>query len=467
MVALSRRLTVCLVGHFVDDFVGMNLSHNSSCSFETFRDLHQALGLDMKPGKAQEPKQTQKVLGVILSTGRDSITVAACPERARKMTDLINETLNKNYLDGPTAQRMAGKLAFLTSTFFGGLGRAALQPLYARGHGLGEQTNNQLTFALRAALELLRHLINTTAPRVIPTKVNYQDSVIVYTDAYFELGSQGVRQQPPSTWKPGSRTPTQNGWGLVIRFPSKVFYAYGRVPCQYLDRLTSRRAYIYMLEVLAAVITVTHFHDILPSLQTFFIDNMAGKQALVKGYGKDPNVNALITAFWALASKKLWWPHLQYVRSALNSSDAVSRHDLTHARAQGWQEVQLDIEYMLDIVVNFAMNGSKDIEDLTQRLLQCHLHRAGWFESARFGTGNGQSNHPSSGQMSLGTRTKPLESVEKKSRATCTKNRDVVKHQDAHGHGVMSVVERSCGSKEKPSATHPCSNLLNFPPASS
>ena len=52
-------------------------------------------------------------------------------------------------LSSDLAHRLAGKLVFLTSTLFGQLGKAALQPLYARAHGLSEGDHSgQLNFAL-------------------------------------------------------------------------------------------------------------------------------------------------------------------------------------------------------------------------------------------------------------------------------------------------------------------------------
>eukprot|EP00438_Fugacium_kawagutii_P009053 Skav200345 [mRNA] locus=scaffold2819:30500:32006:- [translate_table: standard] len=406
MVALARRLLCCLV-------------------------MFRTLGLAMKTNKAQPPNRAQKVLGVIIRTEVENVTVGACPSRVSKMVGEIDRVLESNILTPQQAQRIAGKLAFVTSTFFGSMGKAALQPLYARGHGLGEQTNNKLTHALCSALQLLRYLVLNSKPRVIPSGLQPLVNIVVYTDAYYQTDRGALRQQPPSTWTSMQRPPQTNGWGLVIQFPGQTIFSHGCIPGQYLSRLTSRRAYIYMLEVLAVVITAVHFHDVLPNLQTYFIDNMAGKQAITKGYGRDPMVNALITAFWTMSAHKQWYPRLQYVKSALNLSDAVSRHDLSYAQAHNWHEVSLDVQPMLNYVVEFIDSGSTDIEALLHNLLLCIRHRAGWFGDARCGIEKGQSKPTVPKVPDIQEENQPArKSGKKKDRAAATE-RDVKQHRDA------------------------------------
>ena len=74
----------------------------------------------------------------------------------------------------------------------------------------------------------------------------------------------------------------------------------------------------------------------LPELWVAWIDNSAGEAVLRKGYGKDVAVNGVLAAFWALASKMQWSPEFNRVKSESNIADAVSRGDLSTAKAQGW-----------------------------------------------------------------------------------------------------------------------------------
>lgn len=137
-----------------------------------------------------------------------------------------------NSLTPDEAQRLAGKLAFLSTTFFGGLGRAALQPFYARAHGLGEKNNNKLTFALQAAIHLIRQIIRTGKPRILPSpSASPAPGAVIYSDAYFTLGEKMLMAgQAPDLWHPGKRKPQDNGWGFVVRTGKSTYFAHGRIP---------------------------------------------------------------------------------------------------------------------------------------------------------------------------------------------------------------------------------------------
>jgi len=64
---------------------------------------------------------------------------------------------------------------------------------------------------------------------------------------------------------------------------------------EFVKKFVSRKAFIYMMEILAAVVAVVFMQDELPPYFITFVDNQAGKSALQKGYGNDPPVNAIIT----------------------------------------------------------------------------------------------------------------------------------------------------------------------------
>ena len=63
-----------------------------------------------------------------------------------------------------------------------------------------------------------------------------------------------------------------------------VRFAHGAV----LSLFTSRRAFIDFLEIVGQIIAALTCHDVLPTCWIGFCDNMAGKAALVRGYGRDP-----------------------------------------------------------------------------------------------------------------------------------------------------------------------------------
>ena len=178
---------------------------HSSC--ETFKELFDHLGLHMKPSKEQRPAHQQKMLGVQVSIGHDHVQLSACETRKSKAIGMIQSALSHNSMSAAEAQRCAGKLAFLATTFFGCVGRAALQPLYSRGHGIGKASHDQLTSGLRHSLHLLHHMLEHTTPRLVPLGSTSGPMAVIYTDACFRPGES----------KSGPSSNMENGWGYVIK----------------------------------------------------------------------------------------------------------------------------------------------------------------------------------------------------------------------------------------------------------
>ena len=91
----------------------------------------------------------------------------------------------------------------------------------------------------------------------------------------------------------------KNGWGFVLHEPcGRCHYAHGEIPGALLDRFTSRRAFIYALEILAQIMCIVSGMALMEPLSLCFIDNEPGKFALQKGFGKDAKVNRLLGLLW-------------------------------------------------------------------------------------------------------------------------------------------------------------------------
>ena len=63
----------------------------------------------------------------------DGVELRPTERRSRQIRATIEEALSSNALSPEVAQKLAGRLSFLTQAVFGKLGRAALAPIYARG----------------------------------------------------------------------------------------------------------------------------------------------------------------------------------------------------------------------------------------------------------------------------------------------------------------------------------------------
>ena len=145
----------------------------------------------------------------------------------------MDTALRDNSLSVDDAQRLAGKLTFLTTTLFGQLGKAALTPIFARATGteqspLADVLNGPLRSALRALIGMLHEI----QPRFIP-RFHQQDVIVIYTDAYFLPGED--HQHAPShslplNWSKSKCPHWETGWGYVVHFRGQTHYGYGRAP---------------------------------------------------------------------------------------------------------------------------------------------------------------------------------------------------------------------------------------------
>ena len=106
--------------------------------------------------------------------------------------------------------------------------------------------------------------------------------------------------------------------------------------------------YIYMLEIVAQVVPLLAMQDTIDKFVIMFVDNEPARHALAKGFGKDDSINCLLQHTWRRIEDLSLRPAWQRVTSSANVSDAVSRGDLRHARAEGWTEVQLDWDALFE-----------------------------------------------------------------------------------------------------------------------
>ena len=114
------------------------------------------------------------------------------------------------------------------------------------------------------------------------------------------------------------------------------------MPAQTLRLFCSGQALIYLLEAWAQCLALWAFRPLLSDSFLAFCDNDAARHALLKGYGKDPGVNCLISMFWSAAAATSTSPWLERVSSSANLSDQISRNDYSLHQRHGWVHLQLD-----------------------------------------------------------------------------------------------------------------------------
>ena len=129
---LLRSLLLVLLGHFVDDFNGVDAADLADSAHHAVADFFALLGLQTKPSKAQAPAKRHVVQGVELSIRPEGVELSPTAQRTQKILGQIDGALARDSLSPDEASRLAGRLTFLSQSTFGATGRAAIKPLYSR-----------------------------------------------------------------------------------------------------------------------------------------------------------------------------------------------------------------------------------------------------------------------------------------------------------------------------------------------
>ena len=332
VVWLARSLLLVVALHYVDDIGGPEPPWSSDSACASFKELCELIGIRVKPSKEQPPAFLQKVLGVWIAVTSAGIEIRPDPGRVTRVCAALQRCLEADELTPEEAARLTGKLMFLQTSLFGQVGRAALHPLYSRAHG-GPSQHAALNQGLRGAIQCLLTVLQRAEPRLIPLRHHATSTSVVYADAFFRMGEQ--------TWKAGhanirhwTRSPVSkltNGWGFIVHSQAGTTAGFGQVPPDVVARYSSRKAYIFFLEVNAQILALLSNRAALGPFWVGFIDNTAGKAALNKGFTSDPCINNLLCFFWALCAELKWFAHFEWVASSLNIADPISRGDLTVA----------------------------------------------------------------------------------------------------------------------------------------
>ena len=330
-------------------------------------DFFALLGLQTKPSKAQAPAKRHVVQGVELSIRPEGVELSPTALRTQKILRQIDNALARDSLSPDEASRLAGRLTFLSQSTFGSTGRAAIKPLYSTA----ANSDDTLSVRLRAALGALRRLVASHRPRLVPWPGRVTGPFpVLYADAFF---LDGDLRKKPGHLAAGEAVPKaarwQNGWGYVLLLDGHVFYDFGVIRPEHLALFAARKAFIYVLEIVAQVLPLVTFARRLSPFWIAFIDNVAGQFALMKGYGKDPSVNGILASFWGLASDRQWAPDFHRVPSESNVSDAISRGDDSRARAEGWTRVTTPVDDIMDVLARAASDIDFACHVAPERLL--------------------------------------------------------------------------------------------------
>ena len=369
--------TLLLIGclHFVDDYGAIEGADTASSSFETIHRLWESLGMTFKESKKQHPGPAHRIQGVMMPIDQMGFTLSPVEERTQRIQDQLNEILLSARLTDDEAQRLAGKLQFMSETMTGAAMKSCLQPLYVRAC---QPNTTQMTEALQDAIETILHLLQLQKPKLIP--FNHQSPAVLYADAFFEAGDRKIKvgEALASDYDKSASNLLRNGWGFVLKLPTgQTLCGRGEIPGHLMGRFTTNGAYIYALEILAQILTMVITQDYLPQVLWAWIDNTAGQAALSKGYGRDRKINRLLAMMWAFLTEKGIEPFWRRVPSAANISDPISRDDLALVHEQGWTLLQDDWKPIYETIVkgltsmDAALKAAKKLLKMGVTLPRC------------------------------------------------------------------------------------------------
>eukprot|EP00438_Fugacium_kawagutii_P014457 Skav223504 [mRNA] locus=scaffold1160:147994:152414:- [translate_table: standard] len=351
---ICRAALLVPMVHYVDDFAAVEDKKTIQCGFDSAHDLLGCFGFRFKPSKMQPPDAQQRIQGVIMEVKPDHFEIAPDPSRLQKITSELKTVLQENNLTAPQASKLAGKLQFLQEATKGSSIRACMHPLYKHATTASlNHRNCQLQDDTRDAIESLLQLL----PRQQPFEAHYTDqpTSVLYADAFFKAGDKRIRLSEATqdaTWSADAANLMENGWGVIIRHSSgKTYFANGSIPPELLAHFTTRRAYIYSLEILSQVIGLILGQHILDKQVWCFCDNEPGRCAITRGFGRDLKVNRLLNCAWQFIQGASLSPSFQRVTSSANMSDSISRGDLSMAKMLGWQRLETDWDGLYKLLV--------------------------------------------------------------------------------------------------------------------
>lgn len=223
----------------------------------------------------------------------------------------------------------------------------------------------------------MQAIIQSFQPNKIPLAVDPKHTTL-YTDAFFQLGDQKYspsQMTPDFNWSSRTSINMTNGWGFVASSGDQPLCGHGSIPPSLLSAFAKRKAFIYVLELMAPLIAMVSLHQVLCNFIVLWIDNRSGLAALEKGWGKNDEVNNMLTFLWAFLARHHIHLHCEWVPSEHNLADGISRHDLTDMHTGNWKLVHLplkglykilkrctiDVEYAAGEAVDAASRWAKSI----------------------------------------------------------------------------------------------------------
>ena len=242
-----------------------------------------------------------------------------------ELLEVLQRILADASLAPASAGKIYGKLMFLSSQYYGRLGRALLRAFSRRQHESRFGLNPQIAAAVQFWLQNMRCL----RPREIPVSLTHAPVYLSYSDGEGEGAGVGV-----GLWCPDGTIVA----GYIV-VPSEVREAWSRAA-------TAGDFYdIFEIEAIGPALVLHNFERFMSAdaLWVHYIDNDAALATLIKGSSSVLS-GEVITAFThgRVAAMGLW-PWFDRVASSDNPVDQLSRGQMDGP----WKLLEIEVPPVL------------------------------------------------------------------------------------------------------------------------
>ena len=308
--ALAALFSIPAV-HCVDDVIVVEIKKLVQAAFHCWRAFAVLCGWDVPDEKSPPPSQRFRALGAILDFVNFPMgPMLICPSEDR--VEGLAEALLKIQLDGRLSPSLAGelygKLMFMSSQYFGRLGRALLRAFSRRQHEFDRTTlNPQLLAAIAFWIANIRDL----RPREVPVNLADAPLFLSYSDGEGETAGVGI-----ALWFPDG-----SSIGGFIKLPEQVREVWSRAA------MCGDHFDIFEIEAIGPALVLHNWGHHIPqgSLWLHFIDNEAALATLVKGSSSVMSGEVITAYTHSLCADRGLWAWFDRVCSADNPVDKLSR----------------------------------------------------------------------------------------------------------------------------------------------
>ena len=332
LVDFARKLLLVPCGEFYDDVVVVDPCECGASAQTSLCSFFKLIGFPFADKKHEKMRTSNPFLGVVTNFAHLAsgwVLLQVKESRRRKLLDELKAVRDSGKLTSAQAARLRGKLFFLTTTAFFGVGRPALQAFTARQYS--SEKGAEIGPHLRQAINFFILLLQRLPPVKFPLIDSSREPLYIWTDAAWEPLKHGSGELVTALDDQGQLFYLgQADVAFVVFDPESGVWHEGHSEVGFdvmRFMVPGKKTYIGQLEALAAACVL---ESLPPSLLSgreamWWIDNLAAKYGLQKGYSKVDDSGRIINAFKVKQAElglAIWF---EYVPSAQNLADLPSR----------------------------------------------------------------------------------------------------------------------------------------------